>query len=165
MGWDIGLSRDFDAWFRDLDDSEQEAIVAAVEQRLNEVGDDIDAARSVGRVRALSVGTFASCTPTGRKPCRAVYVRPGRAPHPAPCRKWSAVTAGPWRVGDGPWVRPSRSSTEPRGDMHWSAAGHVARSGVIIRRNALTDRDWQADETRAAIATKGAQRGPESGPS
>ena len=49
MGWDIGLTQDFDVWFRALDDPEQEAIVAAVD-RLKELGDDIDAAPFVGQI-------------------------------------------------------------------------------------------------------------------
>jgi len=31
MGWDVGLSQDCDAWFRTLDDGDQEAVVDAVE--------------------------------------------------------------------------------------------------------------------------------------
>ena len=50
MAWDIGLSDNFDVWFTGLDDSEQEAIVVAV-NRLKEVDDNLDAAPFVGRVR------------------------------------------------------------------------------------------------------------------
>jgi hypothetical protein len=49
MSWEIGLSQDFDTWFRDLDDDDQEAIVAAVD-RLKDV-DDVDSATFVGRVK------------------------------------------------------------------------------------------------------------------
>lgn len=43
MVWDIALSQDFDAWFGDLEDPEQEAIVLAVEV-LKDAGDNLDAA-------------------------------------------------------------------------------------------------------------------------
>jgi hypothetical protein len=50
MTWEIQLSEAFDYWFRELSDSAQEAIIAAVE-RLKELDDDLDSAPFVGRVK------------------------------------------------------------------------------------------------------------------
>jgi hypothetical protein len=42
MGWDIRLSAEFDAWFRDdLSDAEQETVVSTVEL-LKELDDDLN---------------------------------------------------------------------------------------------------------------------------
>ncbi len=50
MGWDIGLSDEFEAWFRDdLSDDEQEAVVVAVEL-LKELDHDLNSSL-VRRVR------------------------------------------------------------------------------------------------------------------
>ena len=50
MGWYIGLSQDFDAWFRDLEDDDQEAVVVAVEQ-VKELGANLDDSPLVRPVR------------------------------------------------------------------------------------------------------------------
>jgi hypothetical protein len=39
MSWDIELSAEFDAWFRELDDADAEAVVAAVDLLKEQEGD------------------------------------------------------------------------------------------------------------------------------
>ena len=50
MSWDIELSEEFDAWFGELADSEQEAVIRAVD-RLKELGDNLDSVSFVGLVK------------------------------------------------------------------------------------------------------------------